>query len=720
MERKAKKYITYVIRFAKSKHKKQVIKDLAAEIKKKGPVTGIKSLLHKKSHYYFGEVDDHYHVDSIDLAGLSIQQYDRNKKVVLPLVTRPKVSIIVPSYNQVEFTYNCLHSVFEHAGYNDYEIILADDRSTEDTTILRENFENIVFILNPVNLGFLRNCNNAATKARGEYLVFLNNDTQVQENWLAELLYIFEHNKDAGLVGSKLVYPDGRLQEAGGIIWRDGSGQNYGNTGNPLNPRYNYVKEADYISGASVMISKKLWDEIGGFDELYLPAYCEDSDLCFKVRQKGYKVIYQPFSQVIHFEGVTHGTDTSAGIKAYQVINQEKFRKKWEEELKLKSKKGQHVFYERDRTANQKHVLVIDHYLPQIDKDAGSRTISNFIDVLLELGYSVKFMGENSGAGTTYQKHFQQKGVEVLYGSQFDFNLKRWRQYLKENMSYLDAIVLSRSSVCKPILAFLCQQRFSGRTIYYGHDLGYLRLEKEGLLKRDDSLLKMAKKIKGDEDFMYQHASDSLAISSEEIAYLHKYITKPIHYVPPYFFNVQDNTAAYESRAGILFVGGFNHPPNQDAMRWFLDNVYAGLEAQGIYLTIAGSKMPEFIFNHRERFSSLSVLPDVSVEELEALYTRTRIAIAPLQSGAGVKGKVIESMAKGVPVVGTDVAFEGMPKDDGFIYKGVNTQADMLTEIIRVYTDKNQWQKLSIFGKAYVAGNFNMENMKAVFKKIIG
>ncbi len=719
MERKARKYITYLVRFAKSKQKKQVVNDLAAEIKKKGVVTGIKSLLHKKSHYYYGETDD-YHIENVDSKVLSIQNYDKNKKVSLPLVVTPRVSIIIPSYNQVGYTYNCLHAVFEHSGYNDYEIILADDHSTEDTTILRENFENLEFISNPTNLGFLRNCNNAASKARGEYIVFLNNDTQVQHNWLAELLYIFDHHKDAGLVGSKLVYPDGKLQEAGGIIWRDGNAQNYGNTGSPFNPRYNYVKEVDYISGASIMIKKALWDDIGGFDERYLPAYCEDSDLCFKVREKGFKVIYQPFSQVVHFEGVTHGTDTDSGIKRHQVINQEKFRKRWENELSLKSKKGQHVFSERDRTAGKKHVLVIDHYLPQIDKDAGSRTISNFIDVLLDLGYSVKFMGENSAAGMKYQKQFQLKGVEVLYGSQFDFTMKRWRFYLKEHMRDLDAIVLSRSSVCKPILNFLYQHRYKGKTIYYGHDLGFLRLEKEGILKNDDSLLKTAKRIKADEDFMYKRSTDSLAISSEEIAFLRAYITKPIHYVPPYFFEVQANIALFESRAGILFVGGFNHPPNQDAMRWFLDEVYAALDAQGIHLTIAGSKMPEFIFKYRERFPSLTVLPDVSVEELEGLYTKTRIAIAPLQSGAGVKGKVIEAMAKGVPVVGTDVAFEGMPKNDGFIYKGVNSAGETAAEIIRVYTGKSNWQQLSSFGRSYVADNFNKENMKNVFKKIIG
>ena len=714
MRDKIRKYINYTIRFAKSQNKKQVIRELAEDIKEKGLITGIRSILYKKSHFYFDNL-------SYDTSGLSIKEYDKGIKKSLPKTEHPKVSIIIPMYNQINYTFNCINSILENnSNYSDYEIIVADDNSSEDTKLLKENFEHLIIIRNDTNLGFLKNCNNAASKAKGEYIVFLNNDTQVQENWLIELLSVFENFKLVGLVGSKLIYPDGSLQEAGGIIWQDGSGWNYGNRDLPSKPQYNYVKEVDYISGASIMILKKLWDEIGGFDERYTPAYYEDTDICFETRKRGYKVMYQPFSKVVHFEGISHGTDLEQGVKQYQVINKEKFIKKWEKELAVKAKNGDNIFFERDRSSGVKHILIVDHYLPQVDKDAGSRCISSYIDAFQELNYSVKFLSENVKESRLYMKTFQEKGIELLYGNEFNFSLKNGgEKYMKMNLDHFDAILLSRSAVCVPVLAFLRKYGYKGNVIYFGHDLGYLRMEKEAAAKNDVALAKQAKKIKEKEDFMYSESDNSIVVSLDEIEYLKKYITKPLHYIPLFSFEVAEQIPDFEAREGLLFVGGFNHPPNMNGIIWFLDNVYEELHKQNIKLTIVGSKMPPSIMKYKQKFKLLTFLPDAPIAELDNLYAYSKIAIVPLLTGAGVKGKVIESMAKGVPVAGTDAAFEGMPKDSTFLYKGRNTPADMAEHILSLYTNKEAWETLSVFGRKYVSENFNKENIKEVFRDIL-
>ncbi len=715
MSSKIKRYISYLNKFITSSDKRALVRELKKEISGKGVSHGVKSFLHQKVYAKGNKFRG-----SQQLKPFEVKKFDQKIKLSLPDTDQPLITIIIPMYNQLDYTFDCIYSVYLNSGFNDYEILVADDNSTENSSLLLNNFKHLRVIKNESNLGFLRNCKNAAAQARGKYLIFLNNDTYVLKNWLSELLDIFNRLANVGIVGSKLVYQDGKLQEAGGILWQDGSGWNYGNGDFPSKSEYNYIKEADYVSGASLMISKKIWDEIGGFDERYVPAYYEDTDLCFQVRKSGYKVMYQPFSTVVHFEGISHGKNINKGVKQYQIVNQQKFIEKWNDVLLHKSRNAENVFSERDRSGGKKHILIVDHYLPQIDKDAGSKCISNFIDSLLDLGYFVQFLGENQNTGNGYQEQFQKKGIEVLYGHEFDFYNQSYCDYLLANMANIDVVLLSRSSVCLPVLIFLRKNNFQGNIIYFGHDLGYLRMEKEALEKKDDLLMKSAMKLKEAEDFMYQNVDNSLVLSCKEIEYLETYIKNPLHYVPAYFFDVIKDEADYESRSGILFVGGFNHPPNSDAIIWFLNEIYQSIHDTNIPLTIVGSHMPQVVYEYQKRYPLLKILSNVTISDLNKLYNNTRIAVVPLRYGAGVKGKVIEAMSLGVPIVGTDIAFEGMPKDGKFLYKGANNPKDITNGIMSIYDNKKLWLELSDFGKAYVLENYNKTKMMEVFKNVIG
>jgi len=292
---------------------------------------------------------------------------------------------------------------------------------------------------NAANLGFVGSCNAGAAAARGEFVLFLNNDTQVCAGWLAALVRCFAEEPDAGLVGAKLVYPDGRLQEAGGIVFSDGSGWNYGRFDDPNDPRYDFRREADYCSGAAIMLRRALFDELGGFDTRYAPAYYEDTDLAFAVRAAGRKVYYEPRSRVVHFEGVTAGTDLGAGIKQYQVINREKFLAKWADALAaqpapIDAKKL------APAAANFRHarrVLIVDAYTPTPDQDSGSLRMVNLMRLLRSLGYRVSFIPDNYAHFGKYTEALQELGVEALYHPY----VADPTQWLRENGASLDAIV---------------------------------------------------------------------------------------------------------------------------------------------------------------------------------------------------------------------------------------------------------------------------------------
>lgn len=248
-------------------------------------------------------------------------------------VADPVASILVPVYNNLDFSLECLRALAASADSTPFEVIVVDDASTDATREVLQAVPGVTFFRNPANAGFIRSCNAGARLARGRYLVLLNNDTVVQPGWLDELLATFQQHPDTGLVGSRLLYPDATLQEAGCVIFSDGRAGNYGRMDAALDPRYSCVRDADYCSGAAVAVPLALFRELGGFDERYCPAYYEDADLAMRVRQSGHAVRYQPHSWVVHMEGLTSGLSEEHGTKAYQRINRTKFALKWAKDL---------------------------------------------------------------------------------------------------------------------------------------------------------------------------------------------------------------------------------------------------------------------------------------------------------------------------------------------------------------------------------------------------
>ena len=591
-----------------------------------------------------------------------MNQREDYSKIKLPECSdNIEVSIIIPVYNHFSYTYGCIESIIKHTAGIDYEVIIADDCSTDETKKIHSFIDNIQVIKTKTNSGFLENCNNAALHAKGKYLLFLNNDTNVQPNWLSSLLETIKKD-NVGLVGSKLVYPNGLLQEAGGILWNDGSAWNYGNKSDPEYSEYNYRKEADYISGASIMISKELWTSIGGFDTRYKPAYCEDSDLAFEVRKHGYKVIYDPFSVVVHYEGISNGTNVNSGIKKYQIENSKKFFEKWKNELSKHYPNGKNLFVARDRSNDKKTVLFIDHYVPQFDKDAGSRTVFLYIKLLVELGYNVKFIGDNFYRHEPYTSILQKMGVEVLYGPYYAQNYLSW---LSENGQFIDYVFFNRPHITKKYIDDVIKTCNRSKFIYYGHDLHYVRVEREALLKNDNTLLNEANEWKKTEFKIFSKVDLILYPSYNEVNILkQEFPSYNIMVLQPYAYEIDENKEySFNKRKDIMFVGGFRHGPNYDGIKWFIQDVLPEVLSKipDLVLHVVGSYPPEELLNMQSK--NVKVEGFVSDDDLIKLYEEVRLVVVPLRYGAGIKGKVIEAMSHGVPVLTTTCGAEGIETD---------------------------------------------------------
>ena len=635
-----------------------------------------------------------------------------NKEVV--------ISIIIPCYNEIRYTYKCLYSIMKTVDNikTPYEVILADDNSTDTTKNIKKYVSNIIVNRNKENLGFLRNCNKASTLARGKYILFLNNDTELTENAVYNLYELIERDITIGMVGSKLIYPNGILQEAGGIIWSDGSGANYGRGQDPKDYKFNYIKEVDYISGASIMIRKSLWEEIGGFDERYVPAYCEDSDLAFSVRQLGMKVMYQPRSEVIHYEGISNGKDVldTNSLKSYQVVNVEKLKQKWDNVLinQYPASNNPNFFKARERNIQKKTILFIDHYVPTWDKDAGSKTIFSYIRMFLMKGFIVKFLGDNFLLQSPYGDVLQQMGVEVLYGSELQTDI--W-EFLKQNRKNIDYIFLSRPHVAIKYIDFI-KEYMESKIIFYGHDLHYMRLMREYELSKDSNILNESKYYRNLEYALMYRADVSYYPSSIEVDEVRSVDEKlNVKEIKAYIYTEEEITKRdFKQTNDLLFVGGFSHKPNVDAIKWFDASILPRIKARNpnIKLNVVGSNATEEIINicSKENYNFYGYISD---EKLNELYDKSRIVIAPIRYGAGVKGKIIEAMNKNCAIITTDCGAEGIKNAEKFL-KIENTAQEFAYAIIKLYDDFDELEKLSFFAKKEINKHFTMESAWDIIK----
>ncbi len=627
---------------------------------------------------------------------------------VFPVHDQVDISIIVPVFNHCRDTRDCLLSIAQSTAGSSYEVIVVDDGSTDETPEMLGRIEGLIQLRNDANLGFIGSCNRGAAAARGEFLVFLNNDTLVTPGWLEALRRTFDDIPGTGLAGAKLLYPDGRLQEAGGMVWHDASGWNYGRFDDPDHPKYNFAREVDYCSGACLMVRRALFQQLGGFDKEFRPAYYEDTDLAFKIRHAGQKVIYQPLARIVHHEGLTSGRSVKSGVKSHQFVNQGKFRRRWGERLAAHPDRLSgpvrlvHAHGAEELPRGQ--VLVIDHRLPTPDRDAGSLRMLEMVRAICRRGHPVSFIPDDLIAPSPYRQALQGIGVEVIHHPYY----RSVRSFLKQHGEDLDLAIISRAEIAARHMATV--QRFAPRAkvVFDTVDLHFLREERAAQLKQDPVLRASAALRKQQELNLARNADLTLVVSSLEKDILDRErLGLDVRIISTIYPLDGAIVPGFEGRRNILFIGGFEHPPNADAVLYFAREIFPLVRAripECVFQVIGSEPTPEILELASPHIQVLGHVPEV-----RPFFDRARVSVAPIRFGAGVKGKVNQSMSFGVPAVVTQVAAEGMylvHEHNAMIADDPDRFADA---VVRVWNSPELWERLSINGRQNLREHFSVE-----------
>ncbi|MDO1527647.1 glycosyltransferase [Fulvimonas sp. R45] len=630
----------------------------------------------------------------------------------LPGAGQPRVSVIIPVHGKLPYTLACLRSIARHGAQAPFEVIVVDDASPDDSATALARIDGLRLLRNERNLGFVGSCNAGAAAARGDFLLFLNNDTQVMPGWLDRLLDCFAEEPGCGLAGSRLAYPDGRLQEAGGIVYADGGAWNYGRFEDRDDPLFLYRRDADYVSGASMMIEAALFRQVGGFDTRYAPAYCEDMDLAFAVRAAGRRVIYQPASLVVHCEGVSSGLDPFAGVKQYQAINRAKFVEKWHAALQRqpapRTPVAQAVHHD-----GRRHILIVDALTPDPARDSGSLRLVNIMRLLRELGWRVTFMADNRRADAHGIALLGALGVRVL--------CKPWSPplaaWLKREGALLDAVMLCRHYVAHPHLELVRRLAPRARVLFDTVDLHFLRERRAAEHAGNAALLRQAEASKRRELALIRACDVSFVVSPAECSLLAADVPDARIELLSNVHEVFGRRAGFAPRSGLIFVGGFGHPPNVDAVRWLVEEIYPLIRARrpDIPLHLVGD-IPDA---QRAALAGPGVHVHGRVPGLEPWMDGCRIALAPLRFGAGVKGKVNMAMSYGLPVVATTLAAEGMQLEDGHDVLLADDARRFADAVLGLYDDEALWLRLSDAGLDNVRRHFSFEAARAALLRAL-
>lgn len=400
-------------------------------------------------------------------------------------------------------------------------------------------------------------------------------------------------------------------------------------------------------------------------------------------------MIVQPSSRVIHFEGVSGGRDEESGAKRHQARNGQLFRRKWAERLAGHAPNGENPLIERNR-GRIGRLLVLEMTTPTPDQDAGSLYMFNILMALVQLGYDVSFIAvDNLQFMPEYSSALERLGVRVLVHP----HLSSVAEHLEVEGSSYDGLLLARPEVAERCLEAIKRHAPHARLMYYTHDLHHLRMERQRALDPSSVSEAAMAAMRALEKEIVDVVDGVLYLSETEQREAETRLEpRGRGYVLPPVVESEPGPKGFAQRSGVVFIGGFGHPPNTDAVLWFVSEVMPLLRAAGagISFHVVGSNPPQEVIDLAG--------PDVEIHgylaDLEPFLGDRRLAVAPLRYGAGVKGKMLTAMAAGLPIVATTIAAEGLALRHGITFLKGDDAGALAAAVLELYGSQTLWEEV--------------------------
>ncbi|MCA8407161.1 glycosyltransferase [Burkholderia cenocepacia] len=605
----------------------------------------------------------------------------------------PDVSILLILYNSVELSYACLASIAEVLGNSEIraEVIILDNASTDATSRLLDRIEGAVIIRSKENLHFLRGTNRAAKEARGKYLLFLNNDALLMPGSLEAAVALCEAEGDVGAVGGRIILPDGSLQEAGSVVWRNGACTGYGRGAAPDGAEYMFRRDVDYCSGAFLLTPRQLFENLNAFDERYAPAYYEETDYCLRLWESGHRVVFDPDVVIMHYEFGSASTSDQA--LQLQQRNHAIFRERHADWLRDQREVAlDKILWARAVRSSRKRLLFIEDRVPHENLGAGYPRALDLLCALEKAGSDITLfpMFRHDESWQAIRRTVP-ASVEVMR----DYSARELPQFLKERAGYYDAIVVCRPHNMKAFLGATNEGKSpwvnNAIIIYDAESLFSSRVLLERKLSGETVSPEDARKLVAEEIALTRPAKAIISVSEAEKRQFESQGVGPV-YVLGHALEPRPTPRTFGQRADFLFVGGIHDDksPNADSLRWFVSQIWPRvLEKLGgdLKLHIVGYNRAASVFALKDR----SVHLVGRVDDLEPWYDAARVVIAPTRIAAGIPLKAHSAASYGVPMVTTRLIAEQLGWESG-VHLLAEDDADAYADAcVHLYNDEVLW-----------------------------